>query len=217
MWSNSSCWTSNHPPSYSWQENICWCLPCPTHKNKRAKQSRTAPKGNSDSFFMSQNLKKCWIVLDPGKKIKKNLCLGRLTGQITPMGWLAFGMLLSIFVAPADFSPISMFYGLLNVFSLQKSVHFVTLALTPLFTHCAAFLSAYTPCHRSALRNCFQKLIWNCKKSHVSASQINLWNTVLDMLIYFTSTLEQLNSLSFVLNKILKILFWFEKQVSFLT
>lgn len=36
-------------------------------------------------------------------------------------------------------------------------------------------------------------------------------------MLYFTSTLEQLNSLSFVLNKILKILFWFEKQVSFLT
>lgn len=99
------------------------------------------------------------LFLTPGKKIKKNLCLGRLTGQITPMGCLACGMLLSIFVAPDDFSPISMFYGLLNVFSLQKSVHFVTLALTPLFTHCAAFLSACTPCHRSALRYCFQKLI----------------------------------------------------------
>lgn len=58
-----------------------------------------------------------------------------------PMGCLACGML-SIFVTPADFSPISVFYGLLNVFSLQKSVHLATLALTPLFTPCAAFLSS---------------------------------------------------------------------------
>lgn len=71
VWNNPSCWTSNHPPSCSWQENICWCLPCPAHKNKWANQSSTTPKGNSDSFFMSQNLKKCWIVLDPWKKNKE--------------------------------------------------------------------------------------------------------------------------------------------------
>lgn len=156
------------------------------------------------------------LFLTPGKIKKNNLCLSRLTGQIMPMGCLACGML-SLFVTPADFSPISMFYGLLNVFSLQKSVHLATLALTSLFTHWAAFLSACTPCHRSTLRNCFQKLIWYCKESHVSASQIYLRNIALDLVLYFTPTLEQLNCLSFVLNKIFKILFWFEKQVSFLT
>lgn len=75
-----SCWTSNYPPSCSRQENICRCLPCPTHKNKWAKQSRAAPKCNSDTLFISQNIKKCWIVLDfwgQKKKNKKEPMLGQ--------------------------------------------------------------------------------------------------------------------------------------------
>lgn len=71
VWSNSSCWSSNYPPPCSGQKNICRCLPCPKHKNKWAKQSRTVPKCNSDSLFMFQNLKKCWIVLDSWKNKKE--------------------------------------------------------------------------------------------------------------------------------------------------
>lgn len=144
-----SCWASNHPPSCSRQENICKCLPYPTHKNKWTKQSRTAPKCNCDRLFMSQNLKKCWIVLYSWERKKKEEpVLGQIYRADYAHGCLACGMLLSIFVAPADFSPISMFYGLPNVFPLQKSVLLATLALTPLLTPCCFSECMYSLCRR---------------------------------------------------------------------
>lgn len=78
-----------------------------------------------------------------------NLCLGRLIGQILPKGCLASGMFLSIFGAPAGLSTGSMFYKLLNVFFLQKSVHLAI--LTDSFVHSshyAGFLTAYSPWFR---------------------------------------------------------------------
>lgn len=129
-------WTSK----CSGQENICRCLPCPIHTSKWAKQSRTAPECNSDSLLIPQHLKKCWHFSCPvGRKM--NLCFGRLTGQILPKGCLASGLFLPVFDAPADLSPINMFYKLLNVFFLQKSVHLATLTLTPSFIHSPCWFS----------------------------------------------------------------------------
>lgn len=76
------------------------------------------------------------LFFTPGEGKKEEPVLGQTFRADYALGCLACGMLLSVFVAPADFSPISMFYGLPNVFSLQKSVHLATLALTPLFTPC---------------------------------------------------------------------------------
>lgn len=74
-----------------------------------------------------------------GNKI--NLYLGRLTGRILPKGCLGSGVFLSVFDAPGDLRPSSMFCELPNVFFSQNSVHLATLTLTPSFIRSPSWFS----------------------------------------------------------------------------
>lgn len=143
MWSNSAMlrvcewllWTIKYPPSCSRQENIYRCLPRPIHTNKWAKWSRTAPEYNSDSLFIPSTSRNVELFLPCGKKNKTIL------GQILPKGCLARGVFLSVFDAPGDLRPISMFCKLPNVVFSQNSVHLATLTLTPSFSRSPCWFS----------------------------------------------------------------------------